>query len=106
MALLDDGVKTSYENLSSNVMAGRSFVRLSTSADYVDATTPVKRIWQPKSGRRQSSYTNSTMGHGTVMAYYIRRMCPLVKFYVAKLDPERNSQGRVTFTIESVAKVS
>lgn len=46
------------------------------------------------------------------MAYYIRRVCPNVRFYVAKLEPEpryRKLDGqreRITFTLESAAEVS
>ncbi|CAK7206066.1 hypothetical protein SEUCBS139899_008849 [Sporothrix eucalyptigena] len=47
-------------------------------------------------------------GHGTVMAWYIRRMCPRVKLCVAKLDPVipalPTADDKVTFTVESVIK--
>ena len=46
------------------------------------------------------------------MAYYLRRICPSVKFYVAKLEPEQHrhetdgERERVSFSIESAAQVS
>lgn len=86
VAIIDDGVKSSVNGLDDLIERGESWVEQAT----------------PK--HRYSPYTTSSRGHGTVMAYYIRRVCPNVSLYVAKLNPQI-IQGQVTFTIESVTKV-
>ena len=86
VAIIDDGVKSSVNGLDDLIERGESWVEQAT----------------PK--HRYSPYTTSSRGHGTVMAYYIRRVCPNVSLYVAKLNPQI-IQGRVTFTIESATKV-
>ncbi|KAF3902437.1 hypothetical protein ABW21_db0200666 [Orbilia brochopaga] len=61
VALIDDGVKSSYARLDDCIDRGKSWARL------------------PKSNRRKSirrysqSYNTSQVGHGTVMAYFISR---------------------------------
>lgn len=58
------------------------------------------------------NYESSHTGHGTVMAYYIRRICPNVQLYVAKLNPETqpgdgtgSSNQKLIFSMESAAAV-
>jgi len=104
VALIDDGVKTSYADLDANVETGWSGWRQSDT--HSDAR---KRKRSPK--EYLGNYNSSQTGHGTVMAYYIRRVCPNVRLYIAKLDPQLRPEigghgERVTFSIESAAKVS
>ena len=87
VAIIDDGVKSSYAGLDANIDEGESWVQ------------------QAKRQDPHSPYNTSAKGHGTVMAYYIRRVCPKVRLYVAKLDP-RLVQGRLIFSIESAAEVN
>lgn len=86
VAIIDDGVKSSFDNLDDIIERGESLVK------------------QANPKQRHSPYTTSSRGHGTVMAYYIRRVCPNVRLYVAKLDPQ-TARDRVTFTIESATEV-
>jgi len=103
VALIDDGVKTSYADLDSNVEAGWSgWLQSETySHDGIGKKSPREYL---------GNYNSSQTGHGTVMAYYIRRVCPNVRLYIAKLDPQLRPEigghgERVTFSIESAAKV-
>jgi hypothetical protein len=86
VALIDDGVKSSYDNLDKNIDGGESWVKQSSLKD------------------PQSPYVTSAEHHGTVMAYFIRRVCPHVRLYVLKLDPNM-AQNRPTFSIESATEV-
>lgn len=110
VALIDDGVKTSYEYLNDQVHCGKSEWGL---------TSPKPRGGDSEKKRRfrnyASTYTSSYTGHGTVMAYYICRMCPAVELCIAKLEPQSPSKNNVAagthsqqiaFTIESVTEVS
>ncbi|PVH73216.1 subtilisin-like protein, partial [Cadophora sp. DSE1049] len=85
VAIIDDGVKSAYDNLDANIAGGESWVS------------------QPISEDPHSPYLTSVKGHGTVMAYFIRRICPEVKLYVLKLDPQMMG-SRVTFSIESATE--
>ncbi|KAI0465892.1 subtilisin-like protein [Xylaria cf. heliscus] len=101
VALIDDGVKTSYAGLDSNVRKGKSDWQRPES-DLSSST----RTWEDS----YSNYNSSHTGHGTVMAYYIRRVCPKVDLYVAKLEPEPqgvdlgNRGSKVTFSLDSAAQ--
>ena len=86
VAIIDDGVKSSVDNLDDIIERGESLVK------------------QANPKQRHSPYTTSSRGHGTVMAYYIRRVCPNVRLYIAKLNPQ-TVQRQVTFTIESATEV-
>ena len=86
VAIIDDGVKSSVDNLDDIIERGESLVK------------------QTNPKQRHSPYTTSSRGHGTVMAYYIRRVCPNIRLYIAKLDPQPVT-SRVTFTIESATEV-
>lgn len=85
VAIIDDGVKSSYDNLDNNIDDGESWVRSDPQ--------------QP-----HSPYFTSVKGHGTVMAYLIRRVCPQVRLYVLKLDPTIVG-GYATFSMESATQV-
>lgn len=89
-------MKSSYAGLDENIHCGKSW-----------AQHPKPRQGQKKKPIRDYSrnYNSSHTGHGTVMAYYIRRVCPRVQLCVAKLDPERHRQ-QVTFSIQSADEVS
>ena len=77
VALIDDGVDTAFRDLSRNIASGVSYYR--------------------RTNGLYSSYYQSSGGHGTVMASLIRRICPHVRIYVAKLDEK--------LTATSAAKV-
>ncbi|KKO97684.1 hypothetical protein THAR02_10213 [Trichoderma harzianum] len=101
VALIDDGVKTSYAGLDNNIHTGRSGWQQSDSP----TTQTENSQWE-----HFRNYNSSHTGHGTVMAYYIKRVCPRVSLYVAKLDckPHRGGasgySANVTFSIDSVAQ--
>jgi hypothetical protein len=104
VAIIDDGVKTSYANLDANVETGWSGWR--QSEPHNDGG---KRKNSPK--EYLGNYTISQTGHGTVMAYYIRRVCPNVRLCIAKLDPQIRPEigghgERITFSIRSAVEVS
>ena len=87
VAIIDDGVKSSVGRLNDLIECGESWVE------------------QANPRQRYSPYNTSSRGHGTVMAYYIGRVCPNVRLCVAKLNP-LIVQGQVTFSIESATAVS
>ncbi|KAL9636665.1 MAG: hypothetical protein Q9164_002684 [Protoblastenia rupestris] len=68
VALLDDGVDTTIDGLNEIIPYGETFSKRP------------KDLWNP--------YHFSTNGHGTTMAVLIRRICPNIKLYVAKLEEE------------------
>jgi hypothetical protein len=112
VALIDDGVKTSRASLDDNILCGKS--------GWATTATTAPAAPNAGGGRRPAraslrNYNSSHTGHGTVMAYYICRVCPKVKLCVAKLEPQtrpKNDAGadsggeQVTFSIESVTEVS
>jgi hypothetical protein len=73
VALIDDGVDAAHGSLSSVIEDGESFSK--------------------RSNGLYSSYYKSSRGHGTIMATLIRKVCPGVKLYVAKLNEERTNNG-------------
>lgn len=102
VALLDDGVKSSYAGLDDNIKLGNSWFEIPRSSR--------RNAFRgkPNQGLAQN-YNTSLYSHGTVMAYYIRRVCPRVQFYVAKLNAAKTdatSRSKVSFTIKSAAEVS
>ncbi|KAK4187371.1 hypothetical protein QBC35DRAFT_552243 [Podospora australis] len=108
VALIDDGVKSTYAGLDNNIVTGKSFVRRPKSSGL---GTLLERMEESLSCVR--NYESSHTGHGTVMAYFIRRVCPNVKLYIAKLDPEipprdgtASNNKTMSFSIESAAEVS
>ena len=51
-------------------------------------------------------YYFSATGHGTVMAQYLLRMCPIADLYIARLDIKLTPNSRFQPTIASATKVS
>ncbi|KAK4107020.1 subtilisin-like protein [Canariomyces notabilis] len=92
VALIDDGVQSSYDGLNVNIQNGESWAK-------------AREFQWGKPGRRfRPTYYTSQHGHGTVMAWYIRRVCREVRLLVAKLDSVMAPRTPVTFSIESAAK--
>ncbi|KAI9667432.1 MAG: hypothetical protein M1821_000247 [Bathelium mastoideum] len=83
IALIDDGVDGTFDDLSRNIERGISYSRRS------------KDLYNP--------YYHSMGGHGTIMAHLIRRVCPFVRLYVAKLE-EEPVQEQLRITAASAAK--
>jgi hypothetical protein len=56
------------------------------------------------------NYNSSHTGHGTVMAYYIRRLCPHAELLVIKLQPVTThtsmEKTQISFSMDSATKVS
>ena len=92
VALIDDGVQSNYGDLDDNVELGMTFMPTPTGED-----GPTQRLTQ--------NYNTSLYGHGTVMAYYIRRVCPKIRLVVAKLAGKQRRRG-VGFSIKSAIDVS
>ncbi|MCJ1394257.1 hypothetical protein MMC18_007135 [Xylographa bjoerkii] len=92
VALIDDGVKSNYDGLDDSILHGKSWAP--------------EAIWD-RPGRGFSllqPYNVSQQGHGTVMAWFIRFICPKVRLCIAKLDPQGlPKDGPPTFTISSAA---
>jgi hypothetical protein len=91
VALIDDGVQSKYGDLDDNIEVGMTFMPTPTEDG------PTQRFTQ--------NYNTSLYGHGTVMAYYIRRVCPKVRLFVAKLAGKQRRLG-VGFSIKSAVDVS
>ena len=95
MALIDDGVQSDYDELDESIEHGKSWA----PETIWDRPGPGLSIPQP--------YNVSQDGHGTVMAWFIRFVCPKVRLYIAKLDPQGiQKDSPPTFTIPSTASVS
>ena len=88
VALIDDGVDPFHDNLSLTIAIGESWCE------------------QVDSDGLQPSYHQSSNGHGTAMAFLIRRICPWVLLYVAKLDEKQTEQSANSFTAASAVKAS
>lgn len=95
VAIIDDGTEIMQSaEFRNNIKDGRSF---STRFDH------------RRNHHRTAPYYFSHSGHGTVMAQYILRVCPMADLYIARLDcgvsPDANKPG-IHPTIASAAKVS
>ncbi|XEU94982.1 hypothetical protein FSHL1_000266 [Fusarium sambucinum] len=89
VALIDDGVNFMHTCLAENMDGGKSFDR-----EYDDGYRP---------GPREPFHGSAT-GHGTCMAYMIRRVCPKVKIFGCRLNVLRgNVEGKASFTAKSAA---
>ncbi|CAF3645222.1 unnamed protein product [Fusarium graminearum] len=89
VALIDDGVNFMHKSLAENMYGGKSFDR-----EYDDGYRP---------GPREPFHGSAT-GHGTCMAYMIRRVCPRVKMFGCRLNVLRgNVDGKASFTAKSAA---
>lgn len=82
IALIDNGVNIRHEEVG-NITMGESFYGPSAG----------------QSGFRE--YFADPSAHGTQMAICIRKVCPMAKLYVARLD---DSKGQ--FTVSSATQVS
>ena len=85
VALIDDGIDGADQILYENIADGVSFCHRDEGLS--------------------NTYYVASGGHGTLMATFIRRMCPWVKLYVAKLDEGFAPDGRKQITADSAAKV-
>ncbi|KAF2113700.1 hypothetical protein BDV96DRAFT_578247 [Lophiotrema nucula] len=85
VALIDDGVDSTFDDLSSIIKEGQSY----------SIRDKELGLWNP--------YYHSADGHGTVMAWLIRLICPRVQIYVAKLN-ELQTQDKVEITASSAIK--
>ncbi|EKJ73006.1 hypothetical protein FPSE_06794 [Fusarium pseudograminearum CS3096] len=89
VALIDDDVNFMHKSLAENMDGGKSFDR-----EYDDGYRP---------GPREPFHGSAT-GHGTCMAYMIRRVCPRVKIFGCRLNVLRgNVDGKASFTAKSAA---
>lgn len=90
VALLDDGVRSNYAGLDDNIATGMTCATVKASDQRF---------------KQNHNYNISEFGHGTAMAYFIRRICPRVRLYIARLDGRDNARG-VSFTVDSAVQVS
>uniref|UniRef100_A0A098DD49 Peptidase S8/S53 domain-containing protein n=1 Tax=Gibberella zeae (strain ATCC MYA-4620 / CBS 123657 / FGSC 9075 / NRRL 31084 / PH-1) TaxID=229533 RepID=A0A098DD49_GIBZE len=84
VALIDDGVQAYGSFLSANITGGKSFA--------TGGTNNVASPWYV-----------SELGHGTVMAETIARVCPMVKLYPMRVDTHTSENGEPTLEARSVA---
>ena len=87
VAVIDDGVNGFENDLSDSIVTGISYSRTSDTDNLI------------------RSYYVSSGGHGTMMAKLIRRMCPSVKLYIARLEEYKSSNKRF-ITARSARDVS
>ena len=87
VAVIDDGIDGFENELSGSIAHGVSFCRSSDSENLI------------------RTYYVSSGGHGTMMARLIRRMCPTVKLYVARLEEYRSLSGKRFITVRSATEV-
>lgn len=88
VAIIDDGVDLSPLSLDGTIATGKSFCPYAHSTDLMN------------------SYYVPSGNHGTCMAMLIRKLCPDVKFYVARLDERQvPGSGQRQITAKSAAEV-
>jgi hypothetical protein len=94
IALIDDGVDFVNPLISESLKPGKCFPHgLSEDYDVVGAPDP--------------PFHESTTGHGTNMAYQIRRICPAAKIIPCKVHMLRHEPpSKANFTAKSAADVS
>lgn len=93
VAVIDDGVDILHPTLLGRIVGGESF-----DSGYQD----------PNLRGGKSPFQHSVTGHGTLMAYMIWRICPMVEIMVCKLDVYHRQTHRgpvATFTPSSAADV-
>lgn len=86
VALIDDGVDITHEELLGCEVLGKSFDH---SAD----------------GWRINPYWDSAVGHGTLMARLIHKICPSAVIYVIKLKTVGSNDGKLQISQESAIEV-
>ncbi|KAM0348549.1 hypothetical protein ACHAPY_011097 [Fusarium culmorum] len=84
VALIDDGVDVYHSPVSANITGGKSFGTGGTN-------------------NMASPWYVSELGHGTVMAETIARVCPMVKLYPMRVDTCGSESGERTLEAKSVA---
>ncbi|KAF5979200.1 major intracellular serine protease [Fusarium bulbicola] len=82
VALIDDGVESSYDKLGQSIEKGETWGRQTTFSR-----------WQPQRTYR-TNYFNSDYKHGTVMAWCIRQVFQAVRLYVAKLEAQNSPKSK------------
>lgn len=89
IALIDDGVDTTNRSLQGKTYHGRSFA-------FDDV------------GGRNYPYWMSDSNHGTIMARFIRKLCPTADIYIIKVATRRGTRhsSRLTIDIPSAIEVS
>ncbi|KAL4864041.1 hypothetical protein BDV12DRAFT_205945 [Aspergillus spectabilis] len=76
VALIDDGVDFCEKEFREKIMQGKSFA------------------YYQHGNRREKQWYVSELGHGTVMAHMILRVCPMAKIYPIKLDTIRDPKKK------------
>ena len=89
VALLDDGVDHKREDIE--VVKGETFCEIPG---------------EKNSRTRFRDYWVNPGKHGTVMASFIRQICPVVELHVARLDDSGLQRGGGKFTVRSAIDVS
>ncbi|KAH0545484.1 hypothetical protein FGG08_000485 [Glutinoglossum americanum] len=84
VALIDDGIDGADQILYGNIADGVSFCQRGEGLS--------------------NTYYVASGGHGTLMATFIRRICPWIKLYVARLDEGYGPNGERQITADSAAK--
>ncbi|OAA57929.1 intracellular serine protease [Niveomyces insectorum RCEF 264] len=87
VALIDDGVDTTNPSLQGRKYQGKSF-------DFYE------------NGRRNHAYWISTSGHGTIMARFIRTVCPTAEIYVIKLSADLVARDTNKLTVDVESAIS
>lgn len=87
VAVIDDGIDGSLENLDGKIAGGISFCPSAVSSKLI------------------KTYYVPSGTHGTAMASLICKICPKTKLYVARLAEYRGAGGKRQITAESAAKV-
>ena len=88
VALIDDGVDSLYYSLNENIARGDTWFERKDAQDL------------------HPSYHQSSGGYGTQMTRLIRRVCPDIRLYVAKIDEIHVTKSPRAFTAKSVVEVS
>lgn len=87
VALIDDGVDTRHEALRIDKFLGKSF------------DTSQEDEW------RINPYWVSAVGQGTLMARFIRHICPSAVIYVIKLKTFKSKDGKLRISSDSAIEV-
>ncbi|KAL4787868.1 hypothetical protein BJX76DRAFT_353902 [Aspergillus varians] len=81
VALIDDGVDLCEKEFRDKIMHGKSFAHHHHHHHH-------------HRNRREKQWYVSEMGHGTVMAHMILRVCPMAKIYPIRLDTIRDPKKK------------
>src|SRR5690242_11590981 len=83
IAVIDSGIDTSLSIFGDRIAAGKSFYPY------------------PNSGECKKQYYVPENEHGTQMAYFICKLFPRAKLYIARLEDRDTRPGEVSFTAKS-----